>query len=164
MDVNKESHFFETASIFEENRIERNTVNALRNHATGVGMGVLVQMDEIVKCCIATGQPNAEITDGTISPTLTQLMGTGGNNVPMIVTCFGIGNDGNPQFTLSSAHEHAVCYGISRSIVTYEPVCVMATSCWNAPFTDGSLSPALCARAGTGGNQLPLIVLKRDEE
>ena len=28
-------------------------------------------------------------------------------------TTFGIGEDGDPQFTLQSAHEHAVCYGIS---------------------------------------------------
>lgn len=46
----------------------------------------------------------------------------------------------------------------------WQPTCVMATSCWNAPFTDGTISPALCARAGTGGNQLPLIVLMRIED
>jgi hypothetical protein len=27
-------------------------------------------------------------------------------------TGFGVGNDGDAQFTLSKAHEHAVCYGI----------------------------------------------------
>ena len=25
-------------------------------------------------------------------------------------TCFGIGEDGDPQFTLQANHEHAVCY------------------------------------------------------
>lgn len=29
-------------------------------------------------------------------------------------TCFGVGDDGDPQFTLSSAHEHAVCYEVDN--------------------------------------------------
>ena len=37
--------FFETASIFEENWVKRDTVNALRNHATGAGGGVVVGCD-----------------------------------------------------------------------------------------------------------------------
>lgn len=45
-----------------------------------------------------------------------------------------------------------------------KPVCVMATSCYDAPITDGSISPTLCARAGTGGNQLPLIVFRISEQ
>ena len=28
-------------------------------------------------------------------------------------TTFGVGEDGDPQFTISAGHEHAVCYGIS---------------------------------------------------
>ena len=32
-------------------------------------------------------------------------------------TCFCIGESGSPQFTLSAAHEHGVCYGISRSML-----------------------------------------------
>lgn len=64
-------------------------------------------------------------------------------------------------------NQPAVCYAIKNrqspdSVMrSYKPVCVMGTSCWNAPFTNGDISPALCARAGTGGNQLPLIVLSR---
>lgn len=30
-------------------------------------------------------------------------------------------------------------------------------------MTDGKISPTLCARAGTGGNQLPLILLENIE-
>ena len=71
MDVNKESHFFETASIFEENWIERNTVNALRNHATGVGMGVLVQMDERVITFRPKTANCTEYTEDDKSATLT---------------------------------------------------------------------------------------------
>ena len=29
-------------------------------------------------------------------------------------TTFGIGEDGDPQFTISAAHSHAVCYGIDQ--------------------------------------------------
>lgn len=35
---------------------------------------------------------------------------------------------------------------------------VLASSCANAEVTDGRTSPTLMARAGTGGNQLPLVV------
>lgn len=38
-------------------------------------------------------------------------------------------------------------------------VAVMATSCEHAEITDGRISPSLLARAGTGGNQLPLVCL-----
>ena len=32
-------------------------------------------------------------------------------------TCFGIGEPGDPQFTLSAAHEHGVCYAIEGHVV-----------------------------------------------
>ena len=83
---------------------------------------------------------------------------SGGNTVPDVVypintmvatrggrddmrTCFGIGEPGDPQFTISAAHGHGVCY----------PVCCIASTCTNAEMTDGSISPALLARGGTGG-------------
>lgn len=43
-----------------------------------------------------------------------------------------------------------------------EPVCVLASSAVNAEVTDGSISPCLMARAGTGGNQLPLVAVKEE--
>lgn len=52
-------------------------------------------------------------------------------------TCFGVGNENDPQFTISAAHSHGVCYG--------------------------GVSPTVCARAGTGGNRLPLVVLMRNK-
>ena len=48
-----------------------------------------------------------------------------------------------------------VCYSIGN-----HPVAVMASSAVNAETTDGSFSPCLMARAGTGGNQLPLVAIK----
>ena len=41
-----------------------------------------------------------------------------------------------------------------------EPVGCIASSAVNAEITDGRISPRLMARAGTGGNQPPLIALK----
>lgn len=43
------------------------------------------------------------------------------------------------------------------------PVCVLVSTSRNAEVTDGSISPTLLNRAGTGGNQLPIAVLKRIE-
>ena len=56
---------------------------------------------------------------------------SGGNTIPDVVypvnlmvatrggrddmrTCFGIGDANDPQFTLSSAHEHGVCYEVDE--------------------------------------------------
>lgn len=50
------------------------------------------------------------------------------------------------MYTLDATDKHSVCY-------------VLASSCVNAEITDGSVSPTLMARAGTGGNQLPLLCL-----
>ena len=43
-----------------------------------------------------------------------------------------------------------------------EPVGVLASSAVNAEITDGKISPFLMARAGTGGNQLPLVAVGFD--
>lgn len=40
---------------------------------------------------------------------------------------------------------------------------VLASIAPNAEMTDGSISPTLMARAGTGGGQLPILVLKYEE-
>lgn len=40
---------------------------------------------------------------------------------------------------------------------------VLASSCANAEITDGTISPTVMARAGTGGNQLPLVVYRIEE-
>lgn len=67
--------------------------------------------------------------DGT-TPTLKSTP-SGGNTIPDVVypvnlmvvtrggkddmrTCFGIGKENDPQFTLSSAHEHGVCYEVKQ--------------------------------------------------
>lgn len=40
---------------------------------------------------------------------------------------------------------------------------VLASSAVNAEVTDGTISPCLMARAGTGGNQLPLVAIKEPQ-
>ena len=80
--------------------------------------------------------------------------GEAGQGYPAVMIC-DVQMDGGVK-----CYEHSITKHDKR----WKPVCVMATSCWNAPFTDGTISPSLCARAGTGGNQLPLIVLSRDSK
>ena len=62
-------------------------------------------------------------------------------------TTFGIGEPGDPQFTLGAAHEHAVCYPIdSHQQDSRFKVCA-----------DG-ISPTLPGQMGTGGNNGPMAL------
>lgn len=79
--------------------------------------------------------------------------GGGGNNKPCVYDARGNG-DGNIANTLTGDHQDRITD--YTAICVSEPVC-MATSCVNAETTDNGISPALLARAGTGGNQLPII-------
>lgn len=45
-----------------------------------------------------------------------------------------------------------------------EVLMVLATTQINAERTDGSISPTICARAGTGGGQLPILILRTDDK
>ena len=45
-------------------------------------------------------------------------------------------------------------------VMEAKPVGVLASSAVNAETTDGSIAPCLMARAGTGGNQLPLVAVE----
>ena len=44
----------------------------------------------------------------------------------------------------------------------FQPIGCIASSAANAELTDGNISPCLMARAGTGGNQLPLVACSYD--
>ena len=41
---------------------------------------------------------------------------------------------------------------------------VLASIAPNAEMTDGTISPTLMARAGTGGGQLPILILRIEDE
>lgn len=49
-------------------------------------------------------------------------------------------------------------------VIQEEVVGVMATSQVNAEITDGKISPCITARAGTGGNNTPLVGCKEEEK
>lgn len=99
-----------------------------------------------------------------VCPMLPAQLGTGGNNTPFVVSIEGNGarpshqgigcSEDGKMYTLNTIERHAVAYG--------QPVAVMASSAVNAEMTDGSISPCLMARAGTGGNQLPLVAVSSE--
>ena len=98
----------------------------------------------------------SEYTEQT--PTLTARCGTGGNNVPAVVYDARGNGDGKTVNTLTGDHNNRIT-DYTSVLVEPKPVGVLASSAENAEITDGTVSPCLMARAGTGGNQLPLVAL-----
>ena len=107
---------------------------------------------------------NGDLT-GDVSATIGVNCGlsTGRNGVIQKICTFqntGVGwcNESEVGATLRTP-----CGGDSTlANVVVSPVCcgVLASSAANAETTDGKISPCLMARAGTGGNQLPLVAIK----
>jgi DNA (cytosine-5)-methyltransferase 1 len=92
--------------------------------------------------------------------TLTSRMGTGGGNVPMVLEpkgfemqAFGLYKDSGIASSLKARD-----YKDSTDLVA-EPIMCLASSSANAEITEGNISPTLCARAGTGGNNVPTVVM-----
>jgi len=56
--------------------------------------------------------------DGVVYPINTMVATRGGKDD--MRTCFGIGEPGDPQFTISAAHEHGVCYAVEGNVVDRE--------------------------------------------
>ena len=80
----------------------------------------------------------------------------GGNQKPCVCVYDARGNgNGETVNTLTGDHQDRIT-DYTAICVESEPVC-MATSCVNAEITENGVSPSLLARAGTGGNQLPII-------
>jgi DNA (cytosine-5)-methyltransferase 1 len=75
---------------------------------------------------------------------------------PVVYDARGNG-DGEICPTITGDHNNRVT---DYTTLCVEPLCVIASSCVNAEITDGSISPCLCARAGTGGNNVPMICLE----
>ena len=91
------------------------------------------------------GQGTAENAEGSAGGS-DSVISLKGNFVDRETKQNGIGWSTGNMYTLDATDKHSVCY-------------VLASSCVNAEITDGSVSPTLMARAGTGGNQLPLLCL-----
>jgi len=132
---------------------------------------------------------------------------SGGNTVPDVVypintmvatrggkddmrTCFGVGEKNDPQFTLSAAHEHAVCYAPSANHCGgYTKSDKSATLCTKYHYGSGGDAamavynvenhPAdsridllggekpvqtLTSRMGTGGGNVPMILMKEKDD
>ena len=81
--------------------------------------------------------------------TLNQRMGTGGGNVPLIVSGFKHNNSGE-AYSLGYEEQKAPSLTADGKQAAVVPYC-RAGGALNAEETDGSVSPCLLARAGTGG-------------
>lgn len=124
----------------------------------GGGKGPLVQTETsgTLGCnndqtvfCMATQQGGAEIRTDDCAPTLTAAAGMSGNNQPVL--CLNdqggaiMGVSENMAGTLrAQEHGHSLC------VLDMSHACDVIRDC-------GCVSPSLQARAGTGGNQVPLV-------
>lgn len=114
---------FEPMSALEENWAESSVKNALRAGASKSSHAVCYPIDLIRE---SRGAFEAYDEDAKICGSLKQSDNKGSQVVcypinTMVATrwkaddgrtTFGIGDNGDPQFTLGAAHEHAVCYPI----------------------------------------------------
>lgn len=121
--------------------------------------------------CMATQQGGAEIRADDKAPTLTAAAGMSGNNQPVVIPIndkatrfknggdtrkndgsgngLGIGKDGDPAPTITSADKHIVAAFKSNTILDMSHANDVIREC-------GEVAPSLQARMGTGGNQVPL--------
>lgn len=133
----------------------------------GVGGGV----NNPAVFCMATQQGGAEIRSDGKAPTLTAAAGMSGNNQPVVIPIndkatrfrgggdtrkndgsgngLGIGKDGDPAPTITSADKHIVAAFKSNTILDMSHANDVIREC-------GEVAPSLQARMGTGGNQVPL--------
>ena len=118
-------------SGFHEETITK-TLDTNPDPTCNQGGNVIVQPAAFMGGQGAKARSIAYCKDGT-TPTLKSAP-SGGNTVPDVVypintmvatrggkddmrTCFGVGEPNDPQFTISAAHEHAVCYpNVARSL------------------------------------------------
>ena len=121
--------------------------------------------------CMATQQGGAEIRADDKAPTLTAAAGMSGNNQPVVIPIndkatrfknggdtrkndgsgngLGIGKDGDPAPTITSADKHIVAAFKSNTILDMSHANDVIREC-------GEVAPSRQARMGTGGNQVPL--------
>lgn len=128
----------------------------------------------MIKVCgvLASSAEHAEITDGSIAPTLMARAGTGGNQLPLVA--------------LETIEQNSVCYGISRSAMkggnrsnggmpieeNIQPTLVaqgtgaVAYAVENHPndsrarIDPDGIVQTLSSRMGTGGNNTPFVLIK----
>ena len=149
----------------------------IRGGCDGGGKGALVQTEKSGTLgtgndqtifCLATQQGGAELRTDDRAPTLTAAAGMNGNNQPEVAipindkatrwqgggesrnhdgsgNGLGIGKEGDPSPTLTAGDRH----GVMVVALDMTHACDVIREC-------GEQVPALQARMGTGGNQVPL--------
>ena len=95
-----------------------------------------------------------------VSPMLSAQLGTGGNNTPLVMESVGFEMQAFGQYkdsgVASSLKQRD--YKDATDLIA-EPVMCLASSSANAEITEGNISPTLLSRAGTGGNNVPTVVM-----
>lgn len=112
-----------------------------------------------VVVCMATQQGGAELRTDDRSPTLTAAAGMSGNNQPVVCAGFKLGNSEQAR-SIGYQEElsptlNAECGGNKPAVVAPAVALDMTHAC-DVIRECGEQVPALQARMGTGGNQVPL--------
>lgn len=109
--------------------------------------------------CMATQQGGAELRTDDRAPTLTAAAGMSGNNQPVVCAGFKLGNSEKAR-SIGYQEElsptlNAECGGNKPAVVAPAVALDMTHAC-DVIRESGEQVPALQARMGTGGNQVPL--------
>ena len=140
----------------------------IRGGCDGGGKGALVQTEKSGTLgtgndqtifCMATQQGGAELRTDDRAPTLTAAAGMSGNNQPVVCAGFKLGNSEQAR-SIGYQEElsptlNAECGGNKPAVVAPAVALDMTHAC-DVIRECGEQVPALQARMGTGGNQVPL--------
>lgn len=140
----------------------------IRGGCDGGGKGALVQTEKSGTLgtgndqtifCMATQQGGAELWTDDRAPTLTAAAGMSGNNQPVVCAGFKLGNSEQAR-SIGYQEElsptlNAECGGNKPAVVAPAVALDMTHAC-DVIRECGEQVPALQARMGTGGNQVPL--------
>lgn len=140
----------------------------IRGGCDGGGKGALVQTEKSGTLgtgndqtifCMATQQGGAELRTDDRAPTLTAAAGMSGNDQPVVCAGFKLGNSEQAR-SIGYQEEmsptlNAECGGNKPAVVAPAVALDMTHAC-DVIRECGEQVPALQARMGTGGNQVPL--------
>ena len=140
----------------------------IRGGCDGGGKGALVQTEKSGTLgtgndqtifCMATQQGGAELRTDDRAPTLTAAAGMSGNNQPVVCAGFKLGNSEKAR-SIGYQEElsptlNAECGGNKPAVVAPAVALDMTHAC-DVIRECGEQVPALQARMGTGGKQVPL--------
>lgn len=140
----------------------------IREGCDGGGKGALVQTEKSGTLgtgndqtifCMATQQGGSELRTDDRAPTLTAAAGMSGNNQPVVCAGFKLGNSEKAR-SIGYQEElsptlNAECGGNKPAVVAPAVALDMTHAC-DVIRECGEQVPALQARMGTGGNQVPL--------